>query len=90
VCYARSRDSQIGYLEYIDEEYNSKRLENIVEDVTGIINAKLVSISTQNYDPRGASVVGLTNEEKSIAQAEQKSALAHERTQQQFEALPAT
>jgi len=52
VCYARSRDSQIGYLEYIDEEYNSKRLENIVEDVTGIINAKLVSISTQDYDPR--------------------------------------
>jgi S-adenosylmethionine decarboxylase len=31
--------------------------------VTRIINAKLVSVSTQDYDPRGASVVALINEE---------------------------
>lgn len=62
ICYARSRDSQIEYLEYVDEEYNSRRLEEIVEKVTHIINAKLVSVSTQDYDPRGASVVALINE----------------------------
>ena len=75
VCYARSRDSQISYLEYIDEEYNSKRLETIVEDVTQIINAKLVSISTQDYEPRGASVVALINEENSIQQEPSKPRL---------------
>jgi S-adenosylmethionine decarboxylase len=71
ICYARSRESQIEYLEYIDEEYNSDRLEAIVAEVTRIINAKLVHISTQDYDPRGASVVALINEEHSIIGAAQ-------------------
>jgi len=66
LCYARSRDAQIEYLEYVDEEFNSSRLESIVEEVTRIINAKLVSVSTQDYDPRGASVVALINEEHSV------------------------
>lgn len=65
LCYARSREAQIEYLEYVDEEYNSARLESIVEEVTRIINAKLVQVSTQDYDPRGASVVALINEEHS-------------------------
>ncbi|MCX7774828.1 MAG: S-adenosylmethionine decarboxylase [Rectinemataceae bacterium] len=67
ICYARSRESQIEYLEYVDEEYNSKRLEEIVSNVTSMINAKLVSVSTQDYDPRGASVVALINEGSPVA-----------------------
>ena len=63
ICYARSEKSQIEYLEYIDEEYNSKRLEKIVTEITGIIRARLVNVSTQDYDPRGASVVALLNED---------------------------
>jgi S-adenosylmethionine decarboxylase len=74
ICYARSRESQIEYLEYVDEEYNSKRLEEIVEKVTQIINAKLVSVSTQDYDPRGASVVALINEGQ-MEQIDQDDAL---------------
>mgnify|MGYP005839773937 CR=1 FL=1 len=66
LCYARSREAQIEYLEYVDEEYNSARLESIVEEVTRIINAKLVQVSTQDYDPRGASVVALINEEHPV------------------------
>lgn len=67
ISYARSRESQLEYLEYIDEEYNSERLGSIVEEVTKIINAKLVQVSTQDYDPRGASVVALINEEQAVA-----------------------
>ncbi|GAB1456823.1 MAG: adenosylmethionine decarboxylase [Spirochaetia bacterium] len=63
ICYARSKESQLEYLEYVDEEYDSTRLETIVEEVTRIINAKLVQVSTQDYDPRGASVVALVNED---------------------------
>lgn len=66
VCYARSHQSQIEYLEYIDKEYDSERLKNIIEEVTRIIDAKLVSITTQDYDPRGASVVALINEDHPI------------------------
>jgi len=73
ICYARSRESQLEYLEYVDEEYNSERLEGIVENVTRIINAKLVSVSTQDYDPRGASVVALINEGSPVAEEHIKS-----------------
>jgi len=66
ICYARSTESQIQYLEYIDEEYNSKRLESIVEEITQIIQARLVNVSTQDYDPRGASVVALLNEDRPL------------------------
>ena len=66
VCYARSQESQIEYLEYIDQEYDSERLKTIIEEVTRIIDAKLVNITTQDYDPRGASVVALINEDHPV------------------------
>jgi len=66
ICFAKSTESQIQYLEYIDEEYNSKSLETIVEEITQIIQARLVNISTQDYDPRGASVVALINEDRPL------------------------
>lgn len=62
ICYARSKASQIDYLEYIDEEYNSEKLQSIAEEVTRIIQARIVNLSTQDYDPRGASVTVLINE----------------------------
>ncbi len=62
ICYAKSQESQIEYLEYVDEEYNSGVLQNIIEEVTNIIDAKLLHISTQDYEPRGASVTALIAE----------------------------
>lgn len=66
VCYARSPPSQLEYLEYIDKEYDSDRLRAIIEEVTRIIDAKLVNVTTQDYDPRGASVVALVNEDHPV------------------------
>lgn len=62
VCYAKSKESQIEYLEYIDNKFNSEKLYSIIEEVTRIIDAKLVNVSTQDYNPRGASVTALINE----------------------------
>ena len=62
ICYARSKGSQMDYLEYVDDVYNSEKLRSIIEEVTNIIQAKVVNISTQDYDPRGASVTVLINE----------------------------
>jgi S-adenosylmethionine decarboxylase len=62
ICYARSKASQLDYVEYIDDVYNSEKLRSILEEVTNIIQAKVVNISTQDYDPRGASVTVLINE----------------------------
>lgn len=63
ICYAHSEKSQIDYLEYIDEEYDSARIKEIIEEVACSIGAKIVNISTQDYEPRGASVVALVNED---------------------------
>jgi len=62
ICYAPSKSSQMEYLEYVDEVYNSEKLRGILEEVTSIIEARIVNISTQDYDPRGASVTILINE----------------------------
>ncbi len=56
VCYAKSEREQKEYIEYIDEQYNSERLTQILCDVTDIIGAHILNISKQDYDPQGASV----------------------------------
>ncbi|BCJ94933.1 S-adenosylmethionine decarboxylase proenzyme [Anaerocolumna cellulosilytica] len=56
VCYAKSEREQKDYIAYIDEQYNSERLTNILCDVTQMIGAHVLNISKQDYDPQGASV----------------------------------
>ncbi len=56
VCYAKSVKEQKEYIEYIDEQYNSDRLTQILCNVTEIIGAHILNISKQDYDPQGASV----------------------------------
>jgi S-adenosylmethionine decarboxylase len=75
VCYARSPQARKEYLEYIDEEYNSERLVNILTEVSNIIGANILNISSQDYDPMGASVTVLIAEEPVDAKPDQ--VLAH-------------
>ena len=63
VCYAKSEREQKDYIEYIDEQYNSERLTKILCEVTRIIEAQILHISKQDYDPQGASVTILISEE---------------------------
>jgi S-adenosylmethionine decarboxylase len=56
VCYAKSEREQKDYIAYIDEQYNSERLTNILCNVTESIGAHILNISKQDYDPQGASV----------------------------------
>jgi S-adenosylmethionine decarboxylase len=66
ICYARSKASQNAYLDYIDEVYNSKKIRSILEQVTKIIEANIINMSSQDYDPRGASVTVLLNDRQPI------------------------
>ncbi len=75
VCYARSPQARKEYLEYIDEEYNSERLVKILGEVSDIIGANVLNISSQDYDPMGASVTVLIAEEPVDARPDQ--VLAH-------------
>jgi S-adenosylmethionine decarboxylase len=67
VAFTASRAQQQEYIEYIDEEYNAKRLTNILTDVSNIIGANILNIAHQDYDPQGASVTMLISEEPVVA-----------------------
>ena len=56
VCYAKCKREKRDYIRYIDEQYNSERLTNILCDVTEMIGAAVLNISRQDYEPQGASV----------------------------------
>ena len=63
VCYAETQKDKNDYLIYIDEQYNSERLTNILCTVTDIIGAHVLNISKQDYEPQGASAAILISEE---------------------------
>ncbi len=66
VCYADTAEQRQAYIEYIDEEYNSERLKQILTEVANIIEANILSVSHQDYDPQGASVTVLIAENEVI------------------------
>lgn len=69
ISYTPSAHSQKQYVEYIDEIYNSDRLSSILEEVVNIIGAHIISSSTQDYDPVGASATLLISEEPPVPMA---------------------
>lgn len=66
ICYAKSEREQKDYIAYVDEQYNSERLTNIMFNLTDMIGAHVLNISKQDYEPQGASVTFLIAEEKMI------------------------
>ena len=66
VCYAKTPQEQIEYIDYIDEQYNSERLTSILTNLVDMIGARVLNISRQDYDPQGASVTILMAEEDKI------------------------
>lgn len=70
VCYARSKQDQSEYIEYIDEVYNAERLTNVLREVSNIIGANILNIARQDYDPQGASVTMLISEEPVVTSPE--------------------
>ncbi len=77
VCYAKTSREQMDYIAYIDEQYNSDRLTNILVKVTEMIGAKVLNISKQDYDPQGASVTLLIAESSMIPFQSGETVVAH-------------
>ncbi|MDZ7751766.1 MAG: adenosylmethionine decarboxylase [Gammaproteobacteria bacterium] len=63
ICYAQSDAERREYIAYIDEEYNARRLTQILTDVANIIGATILNIAREDYEPQGASVTMLISEE---------------------------
>ena len=68
ICYALTSAHQQEYLEYVDEEYNAARLEEVLKEVTKRIGASILDMSVYDYQPRGASVTCLISEELTLAE----------------------
>lgn len=66
VCYAKTEREQKDYISYIDEQYNSDRLVNILCNITEMIGAHVLSVSKQDYEPQGASATILLAEEQML------------------------
>ncbi|MDR3207075.1 MAG: adenosylmethionine decarboxylase [Oscillospiraceae bacterium] len=77
VCYAKTEREQRDYIAYIDKQYNSERLTNILERVTQMIGAHIIHISKQDYDPQGASVTFLIAEESMLRTKNGGEVVAH-------------
>lgn len=81
ICITETKKERDAYIEYIDEMYNSKRLTEILEEVTARIGANILNISKQDYEPQGASVTILISEEPVPPHALDKSCNAGVLTQ---------
>ena len=76
ICYAKTEREQKDYIAYIDEQYNSERLTNILYNLTEMIGAHVLSVSKQDYEPQGASVTFLIAEENLLGSINQDKILA--------------
>ena len=66
VCYAKTQKEQQDYIAYVDEQYNSERITDIMSHVTEMIGAQVLSVSKQDYDPQGASATFLIADDTMI------------------------
>ena len=70
---ARNDAERASYLEYIDARYSAATVATILEEVARIIDAEVLSISSRDYDPHGASAMVLVGDQPSL----QRSVAAH-------------
>ena len=66
VCYAKTARAQQEYIAYVDEQYNSERITDIMTHLTEMIGAQVLSMSRQDYDPQGASATFLIADDTMI------------------------
>ncbi|MBR4628242.1 MAG: adenosylmethionine decarboxylase [Ruminococcus sp.] len=66
VCYAKTPKAQQEYIAYVDEQYNSERITDIMTHLTEMIGAQVLSVSRQDYDPQGASATFLIADDTMI------------------------
>ena len=66
VCYAKTQKEQQDYIAYVDEQYNSERITDIMSHVTEMIGAQVLSVSKHDYYPQGASATFLIADDTMI------------------------
>lgn len=63
-CIALNDEQKAQYVNYIHEKYNANRIAEISRRVVEIIEANILAVSVQDYDPVGASTMVLMSDIK--------------------------
>jgi S-adenosylmethionine decarboxylase len=77
ICYAKTERERRDYIAYIDEQYNSERLRDTLHKLTEMIGAKVLNVSSQDYEPQGASVTFLIADESMLMNRSGETVVAH-------------
>jgi S-adenosylmethionine decarboxylase len=59
---ARTQTEREGYVRYLHERFNGARITAILAEIAKIIDAEVLSVSAQDYDPWGASAMLLMSD----------------------------
>ncbi|MDQ7043353.1 MAG: S-adenosylmethionine decarboxylase [Sulfurimonas sp.] len=52
---APSESEKLSYIEYINSRYNAKKISLLLEKIVDIVEAEVLNVSMQDYEPYGAS-----------------------------------
>ena len=63
-CAARNESERLSYIQYISERYSAKKVTDVLTGICDIIEAKVLAVSDQDYDPWGASSLVLMSDLK--------------------------
>jgi len=63
-CVARNESERQSYIKYISERYNAKLVTQVLTGICGIIEAQVLAVSDQDYEPWGASSLVLMSDIK--------------------------
>jgi S-adenosylmethionine decarboxylase len=61
---ALNDEERASYIRYIDERYSARQIESLLVRIAEIIDAEVLSVSSKDFDPYGASVVLLMGDIK--------------------------
>ncbi len=72
-CITMNKDQRHNYIQYINEKYNAKKIVEVSKKICEIIEANILNISKQDYDPVGASSMVLMSDVKGEGKWEDSS-----------------
>ena len=61
-CAARTGSELESYMQYVNDNYDSRKISKIICQVSKTIDATILAVSDQNYDPWGASSMVLLSD----------------------------
>jgi len=63
-CVARNESERLSYIKYIADRYSAKKITQVLTGICDIIEAQVLAVSDQDYEPWGASSLVLMSDLK--------------------------